>query len=65
MSYQIAPSCDACNNCRNICPIEGAVIAGDIYRIDENLCSDCGMCADNCPSSSIYKARNPQIALAA
>jgi MinD superfamily P-loop ATPase len=62
MAYQIAPSCDACNSCKIICPIEGAIIAGNTYRIDETLCTDCGKCADDCPSASIYK---PRIQLAA
>ena len=62
MSYQIFQTCDACNNCKTICPVDDAVIAGDIYRIDDELCVDCGLCVDECPTASIYK---PKTALAA
>lgn len=57
MTYQIAQTCEACNNCKTICPVN-AVIAGDVYRIDAEYCIDCGVCVNECPSSSIYRPRN-------
>lgn len=62
MAYQIASTCDACNHCNTVCPVDGAVVPGEVYRIDEELCIDCGVCEDGCPSASIYK---PRLALAA
>jgi MinD superfamily P-loop ATPase len=57
MTYQISPSCEACNNCKCICPISDAIIAGDVYRIDEDSCIGCGVCVESCPTSSIYEPR--------
>jgi ferredoxin len=57
MAYRIAPSCEACNNCRGICPVSDAIIAGEVYRIDEDSCISCGICVESCPTSSIYEPR--------
>jgi ferredoxin len=57
MAYLIASTCDACNHCLTVCPIDGAVSPGDIYSIDAELCIDCGICEDGCPSFSIYRPR--------
>lgn len=64
MTYQIAQTCEACNNCKIICPIDDAIIPGDVYRIDEALCIECGACVNDCPSSSIFEpADNTRMAL--
>lgn len=57
MTYRIASSCEACNNCRCICPVSDAIIAGEVYRIDEDSCISCGICVESCPTSSIYESR--------
>jgi formate hydrogenlyase subunit 6/NADH:ubiquinone oxidoreductase subunit I len=33
----------------------GAISAGDIYKIDPNVCTDCGTCADACPVGAIVQ----------
>jgi len=30
----------------------GAIAEGDIYTIDPELCTECGTCADVCPSGA-------------
>ena len=34
------------------CPVE-AIAEGDIYKIDPDVCTDCGACADVCPVEAI------------
>ena len=63
MSPTIAETCMACGDCRDACPEDGAIVPGDIYRIDWEACVDCGACINVCPTSSIYKPR-PNIASA-
>jgi len=52
----------ACGDCRNICPQAGAIIPGEIYSIDPEVCLKCGLCVDGCMTSSIY-ARQSAAAL--
>ena len=41
--------------CIDECPV-GAISEGDIYAIDPETCTDCGTCADVCPSEAIHPA---------
>lgn len=36
-------------------PVE-AISEGDIYSINPDVCTDCGTCADVCPSEAIHPA---------
>ncbi|MDY6881922.1 MAG: FAD-dependent oxidoreductase [Thermodesulfobacteriota bacterium] len=56
--------CVACGNCRDICPVEGAIVRGTsknqkpFYAIDEALClyhldRSCDKCQDVCPEKAI------------
>ena len=49
MAYVISEDCIA------ECPV-GAISEGDIYSIDPEQCTDCGTCADVCPSEAIHPA---------
>ena len=33
----------------------GAISEGDIYSIDPDICTECGTCAEVCPSGAISK----------
>ena len=35
------------------CPVD-AISEGDIYKIDPELCTECGACADVCPTEAIH-----------
>ena len=52
MAYVISDSCLACGTCQSECAA-GAIIEGDIYKIDPDTCLDCGTCADVCPAGAI------------
>lgn len=52
-----AESCAACGDCRNACPVDDAIIVGQVYRIDPEACTDCGICVDICLTASIYAPR--------
>lgn len=52
MAYKITDECLACGACEDECP-EGAISEGDIYVIDESLCSECGTCVETCPQECI------------
>lgn len=54
----IAPGCIACGECRTVCPT-GAIRPGDGFAIDPEVCSGCGLCIDQCLTSSIDLPRSP------
>ena len=41
MAYKIGEDCTACGTCIDECPVE-AISSGDIYKIDPEVCTDCG-----------------------
>jgi ferredoxin len=52
LSYIITNDCIMCDACLPECP-EGAISAGDpIYKIHAQLCTDCGDCAEVCPTEA-------------
>jgi ferredoxin len=48
VAYKISEDCIACGVCQSECPTD-AISEGDIYVIDEDLCTECGACAEACP----------------
>lgn len=50
-------SCIKCKICERGCPFEAIKVIlvgeGTIARIDDELCTNCGWCADNCPTGAI------------
>mgnify|MGYP003588391484 CR=1 FL=1 len=50
---QIQECCDGCGRCVDICPVEGAIIAGAPFVIDTTKCAECGACGNECPSGAI------------
>ena len=52
MTYKITEDCIACAACEPECE-EGAIREeGDVFAVDQTLCSGCGNCADICPVDS-------------
>ena len=45
MAYVISDDCIAC----------GAISEGDKYSINPDACTECGTCADVCPSEAIHQ----------
>ena len=52
MAYVISEDCIACGTCIDECPVE-AISEGDIYRIDPEVCTDCGTYAKAYPTGAI------------
>ena len=58
MAYVISDDCIACGTCVStyIWVDRIAISEGDIYSINPDVCTDCGTCADVCPSEAIHPA---------
>ena len=52
MADVIGDDCIGCVKCIFVCPV-GAISDGEIYSIDPETCTECGTCADICPSEAI------------
>jgi ferredoxin len=52
MAYKITDKCESCGCCKEECP-QGAITAGNPYKIDPDVCVECGACAYVCPSGAI------------
>ncbi|MDC0609826.1 4Fe-4S binding protein [Vibrio sp.] len=53
--FTIQPQCDSCGECRECCPIDGAIDEGSPYTINTDLCAECGACVDECPQQAIVE----------
>jgi len=52
LAYIITNDCIMCDACLPECP-EDAIAAGDpVYIIDRFKCTDCGDCAEVCPTEA-------------
>jgi ferredoxin len=52
LAYEITDDCILCDACLPECP-ENAITAGDPkYIIDPDKCTDCGDCAEVCPTEA-------------
>ena len=46
--------CIGCNTCINICELEALKFEEDGLHIDRELCTSCGKCSDECPSTALH-----------
>ena len=47
-------TCINCGKCIKICPMHIFALKDTVLPTDEKNCIQCRLCADNCPTSSIY-----------
>lgn len=45
--------CNGCGNCIGVCPQQAITIHDDLAIINEDLCIQCGICAEACPVGAI------------
>lgn len=53
--FKITKDCDSCGQCKDCCPVDGAIIEGTPYTIDAGLCAECGACVAECPKQAIVE----------
>ena len=51
--------CNGRMKCMRVCPTEALRVKGGKVRLIEELCIDCGACADVCPSTAIVPLTDP------
>lgn len=55
-------ACIKCKKCERVCPVEAIKVVsegtGSLAVIDENLCTNCGLCVDACPTGCIQKVES-------
>jgi Na+-translocating ferredoxin:NAD+ oxidoreductase subunit B len=54
MSYSITESCNGCQACKKICPVDA--ISGErktLHAIDGTMCIECGACGRICPQQAV------------
>ncbi|MDH4100395.1 MAG: 4Fe-4S binding protein [Nitrospirota bacterium] len=52
MAYTITDECVMCDACRPECPVEAITEGDPAYIIDADICTDCGNCAEVCPTGA-------------
>ena len=52
MSYKINDDCISCGACEPECPVSCISAGDDKYVIDESVFTECGACADVCPTDA-------------
>jgi ferredoxin len=52
LAYEINDDCIMCDACLPECPEEAITAADPKYIIDPNKCTDCGDCAEVCPTEA-------------
>ena len=53
--FKITTECNGCDQCMESCPVEGAIIAGKPYKINAELCAECGACVAECGKQAIVE----------
>ncbi len=59
--YMVTNACQGClaRPCTMNCPKKAIAVSNHHAKIDENLCSNCGLCMQNCPYHAIIKIPVP------
>lgn len=52
MAHIINEKCTACGKCLPECPVQ-CIEESDIYKIDPEVCIDCGICISVCQHDAI------------
>ena len=56
LDYHVKSSwCDGCNDCVGVCPENAITIVAGKAIIDNELCTQCGLCEPACPQKAIYQ----------
>jgi Na+-translocating ferredoxin:NAD+ oxidoreductase subunit B len=48
--------CIGCRKCSKVCPVDAISFEGTLAKIDPEICTNCGACMAECPTSAILKA---------
>lgn len=56
-----ADKCRGCGNCviETRCPMNAAVVTDGVLKIDDGLCSKCGLCSGKCPFKTLPRDEYP------
>jgi len=50
--------CDQCGQCAEVCPVEAIYLESGVYLINEDECTGCMICVEECPNGVLFEHKS-------